>query len=45
MHDLETWPQLARPGGVILYSLSKPAYEEYGFREKIFDLDAAQRCN
>jgi SAM-dependent methyltransferase len=34
--------RLTRPGGVILFSLSRIAFEEYGFKEQIDALDAAQ---
>lgn len=33
--------RLTRPGGIVLFSLSKIAYDENGFREKIEQLDAA----
>ena len=32
---------LVREGGVILFSLSQTAFEEFGFKEKIAELDAA----
>ena len=31
--------KLTRPGGVILFSLSRIAYDEFGFSEKIAELD------
>ena len=35
--------QLTRAGGLIFFSLSQVAYEEFGFRQKITELDAANR--
>ena len=32
---------LTRPGGIIVFSLSQIAYDDYGFRDKIDALDAA----
>ncbi len=32
---------LTRPGGIIVFSLSRIAYDDYGFRERIDALDAA----
>ena len=34
---------LTRPGGIIVFSLSQIAYDDYGFRDKIDALDAAGR--
>jgi SAM-dependent methyltransferase len=35
--------ELTRPGGVILFSLSKIAFDDHGFSEKIAELEAAGR--
>jgi len=35
--------KLTRPDGIILFSLSQIAYQEYGFRQKIEELETARR--